>query len=183
MTSHVLRWRRTASGCYWYPRETAAPVTNRTLDSIAVPPGTCDYVDIAGLCLLTVTPKGRLSWSKQQPAIDTVHQRGGNCAELAAVTAEDARAATRQTPKQRFYWVLSGTMDTMQHVFNDTALRSALVSDLANFSRQHPDVTHLPIPTSARTRPASTMLSTALLSSSLTSRRRPASASTGGVED
>ena len=33
-------------GCYWYPREAAAPVTNRTLASI--PPQTCQYVDIAG---------------------------------------------------------------------------------------------------------------------------------------
>ena len=127
-------------GCYWYPREAAGPVTNRTLASI--PASTCDYVDIAGPCLLKVTPEGRLSWAAQQPAVAALHQLGGSCAELAAATAEDARAAVRKTPHLRFYWSLSGTMATMKQVFNDSALRSALVSDLANFSRQHADVVH-----------------------------------------
>jgi len=45
-------------GSYLYAVQAASPVTNRSLADL--PASTCDYVDLAGLCLLSVTAAGRL---------------------------------------------------------------------------------------------------------------------------
>jgi hypothetical protein len=123
-------------GCYWYPREARAPVTNRSLSSL--PAGTCDYVDIAGACLLVLDAQGRLAWAQRQGPAG--HSATGTCAELAGRTATDARGARRVSPSVQFFWQVGGTQADMMAVFNSSAKRATAVSELRRFQRLYPDV-------------------------------------------
>lgn len=156
-------------GCYWYPIEDASPVTNRSLASIPADTctyvdiaGLClfnvrlhrlirarsfeasEWTPFDWVCCHAVasqvTAAGRLSWDAQQQAVPAHRQLGGSCLELAARTAADARAAKTLNPGLKFYWGMSGPMETMVRVYNDSTLREVLLRDLANFTSQFSDV-------------------------------------------
>ena len=75
----------------------------------------------------------------QQPDPAT-KQHGGTCAELVASVVADARAAKQSNPGLKFYWGMSGPMQTMVRVFNSSAMQATLVQDLTYFAKQYSDV-------------------------------------------
>jgi 2,5-diketo-D-gluconate reductase A len=128
-------------GCYWdwHTPGSAMLVSNRSLADI--PPGTCTYVDVSGMCQLGLTAAGRLSAAGA--SCWTVHGENQTAGAQAAAAVADARAARAGgNPGLRFYWQLSAPKAVWMAVWSSEGQTAALVDDLVAWAAQHPDVAH-----------------------------------------